>query len=123
MHACPRPHSHHVPSRLSSLPTPAPCTRVAEEDYNGDLLLLRYLLTLLGQDLAARLAVFRGWADVAAGDSQLASKRAALLSNSLLWRIWMDVVGRPLSLALLPLPRHAYCRRCPAVLLPPRRCS
>lgn len=90
-------------------PTLTPPGLEAEEDYNGDLLLLRYLLGLLSQDLAARLAVFRGWADVAA---EVAGKRAALLSNSLLWRIWLDQVGA--------LPSRATARHAASHVLPCR---
>ncbi|KAI7840289.1 hypothetical protein COHA_006071 [Chlorella ohadii] len=59
-----------------------------EEDHNGDVLLLAYLLALLQQDLRARLQVFDAYADVE--DSAVLGRRFALLQNSLLWRIWMD---------------------------------
>ncbi|KAL4855002.1 Cilia- and flagella-associated protein 45 [Chlorella vulgaris] len=59
-----------------------------DEDHNGDVLLLRYLCSLLHQDLTARLAVAAAWADV--GEEGVQRRRAALLRNSLLWRIWLD---------------------------------
>ncbi|PRW59638.1 hypothetical protein C2E21_1506 [Chlorella sorokiniana] len=59
-----------------------------EEDHNGDVLLLAYLLALLQQDLRARLQVFEAYADVE--DSKVLGLRFALLQNSLLWRVWMD---------------------------------
>ncbi|PSC68396.1 flagella associated [Micractinium conductrix] len=59
------------------------------EDHNGDMLLLRYLLTLLHQDLRVRLTVFRAYADVEEEAVQ-SSLLGRVLKNSLLWRIWMD---------------------------------
>lgn len=69
------------------LPAPLPAV---DEDHNGDVLLLRYLCSLLHQDLTARLAVAAAWADV--GEEGVQRRRAALLRNSLLWRMWLDEV-------------------------------
>ncbi|KAL4458450.1 hypothetical protein ABPG75_013315 [Micractinium tetrahymenae] len=59
-----------------------------DEDHNGDVLLLRYLLALLHQDLAARIAVFAAYG--VAEEEAVQRRRGAVLQNSLLWRIWTD---------------------------------
>lgn len=89
------PLTPHLP-RLLARSTPFLST--GEVDRNGDLMLLRYLLSVLRQDLRCRLEVYSAWAGC---EEALQGRRHALLNGSLLWRVWTDLVRSAKCLALV----------------------
>ena len=96
-----------------------------QDDYNGDVLLLRYLLCLLREDLAARLVVFKAHtaaaaAAAAASGSQGGQQQyAAVLQNSLLWRVWTDPVRAAMAAttAAAPASLDGRCSHVPRTLV------
>lgn len=61
----------------------------AEVDFNGDLELLHYLIEVMDQDTNARLAVHTALAERPDAQTDAgSSRRASLLTNSLVWRIY-----------------------------------
>jgi hypothetical protein len=67
--------------------------RSAEVDCNGDLMLLRYMLTVLEQDLRARMKVFAAFSGNESDDDKVRGRQIAVLTSSLMWRIFTDYVS------------------------------
>ena len=67
--------------------------RSAEVDLNGDLMLLRYMLTVLEQDLRARMKVFAAYSGEEYDNDTVRGRQTAVLTSSLMWRIFTDHVS------------------------------
>ena len=64
----------------------------AEQDFNGDLQLLQYLITVMEQDVDTRMAAFQEL-EVVGGAEATGRSRKTLLENSLAWRIFAGSVS------------------------------